>query len=103
MCVLLCFIQSILGNRYGPGVSSGSSQRTHERDRQPVKQTTSESQNLSLQINELMRTVHSAVFGLRRQSRNFENVTLVARHRKHFWGVLEIFIVAELPQNKNVF
>jgi hypothetical protein len=50
-----------------------------------------------------MRTVHSAVFGLRRQSRFFENVTLVARHRKRFWGVLAIFIVAELPQNKDVF
>jgi len=37
---------------------------------------------------------------LRRQLRNFENVTLVARRRKHFWGVLAIFLVAQLPPNE---
>jgi len=32
VCVLLCFIKPILGNRYGPGVSSRASQgiRTHD-------------------------------------------------------------------------
>jgi len=32
---------------------------------------------------------------LRHQPRNFENVTLVARWRKHFRGVLVIFLVAQ--------
>ena len=36
VCVLLCFIEPILWNRYGPGVSSGWGQGapTHEMDRQ---------------------------------------------------------------------
>ena len=31
---------------------------------------------------------------------NFENVTLVARRRQHFRGVLADFFVAELPQKR---
>ena len=29
VCVLLCFIKAIVGNRYGPGVSSRASQKGH--------------------------------------------------------------------------
>jgi len=36
-------------------------------------------------------------FSFRRQPRNFENVTLVARRRKHFLVFLAIFLVAQLP------
>ena len=39
---------------------------------------------------------------LRRQLRNFENVTLVARRRKHFRGVLAIFLVAQLSPKRGV-
>jgi len=34
---------------------------------------------------------------------NFENVTLVARRRQHFRGVLADFFVAELPQKRGCF
>ena len=36
----------------------------------------------------------------RHQPRNFENVTLVARRREHFWGVLAIFLVTQLPPKR---
>ena len=38
------------------------------------------------------------IFFLRRQPRNFEYVTLVARWRKHFRGFLMIFWVAQPPK-----
>jgi len=39
---------------------------------------------------------------LRRQPRNFENVILVARRRKHFRVFLAIFLVAQLPPKRGV-
>jgi len=39
---------------------------------------------------------------LRRQPRNFENVTLVARWRVHFQGFLAIFLVAQLHPKRDV-
>jgi len=39
---------------------------------------------------------------LRRQPRNFENVTLVARRSVHFRGVLAIFLVDQLPSKTGV-
>jgi len=39
---------------------------------------------------------------LRRQPRNFENVTVVARRKEHFWGFLAIFLVAQLPPKRGV-
>ena len=39
---------------------------------------------------------------LRRQPRNFENVTLVARRRVHFRVFLAIFLVAQLPPKRSV-
>jgi len=39
---------------------------------------------------------------LRRQPRNFENVTLVACRREHFQGFLAIFLVAQLPPKRDV-
>jgi len=41
-------------------------------------------------------------FFWRRQLRNFANLTLVARRREHFWGVLVIFLVAQLPPKRGV-
>jgi len=50
-----------------------------------------------------LRTVwKNTCFFLRRQRRNFENVTLEARRRKHFRGLMAIFLVAQLPP-KEVF
>jgi len=40
------------------------------------------------------------VFSLRRQPRNLENVTLVARQREHFRACLVIFLFAELPPKR---
>jgi len=37
------------------------------------------------------------VFFVRRQPRNFENVTLAVHRSHHFWGFWAIFVVAELP------
>jgi len=42
-------------------------------------------------------------FFLQRQPRNFENVTLVARRRKCFWGFWSDFFIAELPQKRGCF
>ena len=53
-------------------------------------------------IISLIKTVRSAVCFWRRQPRNFENVTLAARRRQHFRGVLAIFLVAQLPPKKCV-
>jgi len=39
---------------------------------------------------------------LQRQLRNFENVTLVARRRKHFRVCLAIFLVAQIPPKRGV-
>jgi hypothetical protein len=39
---------------------------------------------------------------LRHQPQKFENVILVARWRKHFWGLLAIFLVVDLPPKKKV-
>ena len=41
------------------------------------------------------KTAPSAVFFLRREPRNFENVTLVTRRRKHFPGFLAIFLIVD--------
>jgi len=43
-----------------------------------------------------------ARFFLRRQPRNFENTTLVARRREHFLGLLAIFLVAQLSPKRGV-
>ena len=64
----------------------------------------------SIRINQLYKTVRSAVsknrvergFFLRRQPRNFENGTLVARRRVHFQVFLVIFLVAPLPPKTGV-
>jgi len=37
---------------------------------------------------------------IKTQPRNFENVTLVAREREHFWGFWVIFLVAQLPSKE---
>jgi len=42
------------------------------------------------------------VFFLRRQPRNFENATLVARRRVHFRGFLAIFLVSQLPPKRGL-
>ena len=39
---------------------------------------------------------------LRRQPRNFENTTLVARRREHFRGFLAIFLVAHISPKRSV-
>ena len=38
----------------------------------------------------------------RRQPRNFENMTLVARRRQHFQGFLALFLVAQLFPKRGV-
>jgi len=43
-------------------------------------------------------TARSAFFFLRRQLRNFENMTVAARRKEHFRGFWADFFVAELPQ-----
>jgi len=43
---------------------------------------------------QFQKTARSAVSFLWRQLRNFENMTLVARRRKHFGGFLADFFVA---------
>jgi len=53
-------------------------------------------------MNSLIKTAQSAVFIWRRQPRNFENVTLVARRREHFWVLGAIFLVAQLPPKRGV-
>jgi len=67
-----------------------------------------------IRINELIKTARSAVsntlryqkpavFFLRRQPRNFENVTLLAAcRREHFWGFWAIFWVAQLSPTRGV-
>ena len=61
-----------------------------------------------IRINSLIKTARSAfsknraVFFLRRQPRNFENVTLVARRKVHFRGFWAIFLVAQLPPKTGV-
>jgi len=52
----------------------------------------------SIRINELIKTMRSAISKsraerdfLRRQPQNFENVTLAAHQRKHFWGFGRFF------------
>jgi len=57
-----------------------------------------------IRINSLIKTARSAVavFFLRRQPRNFENVTLVARRRVHYRVFLAIFLVAQLPPKRGV-
>jgi len=62
-----------------------------------------------IRINELIKTARSVVSKnraecrrLRRQPRNFENVTLVARQRVHFRVFLAIFLVAQLPPKRGV-
>jgi len=49
------------------------------------------------------KTARSVVFCLRRQPRNFENTTLVARRREHFWFFLAIFLVAQLSPKRGVW
>jgi len=39
---------------------------------------------------------------MRRQPRNFENTTLVARQREHFRGFLAIFLVAQISPRRGV-
>jgi len=46
--------------------------------------------------------LREARFLLRRQTRNFENVTLVARQREHFCMFLVIILVAQLPTKRGV-
>jgi len=53
-------------------------------------------------INELIKTARSAVFFLRRQPRNFESMTLVARRREHFRGFWAILFVAQLSPKRGV-
>jgi len=58
-------------------------------------------------MNEWIKTARSAVsknprFFLRRQPRNFENTTLVARRRKHFWVFLAIFLVAQISPKRGL-
>ena len=65
-----------------------------------VKKTTS--QNVWPRINSLIKTARSAVSILRRQPRNVENVTLVARRREHFRVCLAIFLVAQIPPKRGV-
>jgi len=48
------------------------------------------------------KTARSAFFFLRRQPRNFENMTLVARRREHFRVCLATFLVAQLSPKRNV-
>ena len=48
-----------------------------------------------------LKTARSSVLFWGRQ-RNFENVALVARQRKHFRGVLAIFLVDQLPPKRGV-
>jgi len=59
-----------------------------------------------IRIESLIKTVRGAVsnddFFLRRQPRNFSNVTIVARRRKHFGGFLAIFWLLNSLQ-KEVF
>jgi len=52
-----------------------------------------------IRINWFIKTVRSAVW---RRPRNFKNVTLVARRRRHFRGFWAILWVAQLPQKKSV-
>jgi len=58
------------------------------------------SQNNSNQLKPREVCFQNTGFFLRRQPRNFENVTLVARRREHFQGFLAIFLVALLPPEK---
>jgi len=48
--------------------------------------------------------IHSGLWGfsffLRRQPRDFENITLVARRREHFRVLLAIFLVAQLSPKR---
>ena len=56
------------------------------------------SQNLGpelLQIEELIKTARS--FFMRREPRDFENVTLVPRWREHFRVFFGDVLIAELP------
>ena len=46
--------------------------------------------------------LREARFLLRRQTRNFENVTLVARQREHFCMFLVIILLAQLPTKRGV-
>jgi len=64
-----------------------------------------------IRINELIKTARSAGFKkqrrarllvLRRQPRNFENMTLVAHRRVHFRGFLAIFLVVQLPPKRGI-
>jgi len=61
-----------------------------------------------IRINSLINTARSAVsknprfFFWRRQPRNFENVTLVARQKVHFWDFLATSLVAQLPPKRGV-
>jgi len=48
----------------------------------------------------LQKSREARVFFLPRQPRNFEIVVLVARRRKHFGGVLAIFLVSQLPPRR---
>jgi len=45
----------------------------------------------------------SAIFFWRRQPRNFENLSFLARRREHFRGIGADFFVAELPQKRGCF
>ena len=70
-----------------------------------VKKTTS--QNVWPRINSLIKTARStvltrAIFFFRRQPRNPENVTLVARRREHFRVCLAIFLTAQIPPKRGV-
>jgi len=49
-------------------------------------------------FQKIVRSV--VLYFLRRQQRNFENITLVARWREHFRGYLADFFVVELPQKR---
>ena len=46
---------------------------------------------------------HGFFFLVQRQARNFENVTLVARRRKHLQGFLATLLVAQLPPKRGIF
>jgi len=76
-----------------------------------AKQTVWTSENLWHWINSWFKTVRSALSKNRTQrgvffaapATIFENVTLVARWREHFRGVLADFFVAELSQKRRCF
>ena len=54
-----------------------------------------------MRAERFQKTARSSVFFLRRPP-NFENVTLVARRKEHFWGFVVIFLVGQLPPKRGI-